>query len=103
MASAPKIESITDAPIIPFIQFVAPNGHTREVTIEVAPDVAATARAAIAMGLSFECEVLMSGEASLTITHPEDGDLDIEVVPNGPGVREAVERLVRRFAKRVPA
>lgn len=28
---------------------------------------------------------------------PEKGDLDIHVVPNGPGVREAVEEMVRDF------
>ncbi|WP_230280234.1 hypothetical protein [Croceicoccus sp. Ery15] len=103
MATPDKIESITDAPIIPFTQFVAPNGHRRPVTIEVSDDTAAKARLIIQRGFAFECEVLMSGEVSLTITDPEEGDLDIEVVMNGPGVREAVERLVNRFAEQVSA
>lgn len=103
MASPDQIESITDAPIIPFTQFVAPNGTRREVTIVVSDETATKARLIIQRGFAFECEVLMSGEVSLTVTDPDEGDLDIEVVQNGPGVREAVERLVDRFAEQVSA
>lgn len=96
MATQP-IQSVTDAPIIPFTQYLRPNGRRKEVTIEVSPDVASKAHAIIARGLAFECEELSTGQVSLTITDPEEGDLDIRVVPNGPGVREAVEDLVSRF------
>lgn len=85
------------APLIPFTQYLLPSGKRREVTIEVAPEVAAKARAIIARGLCFECELLRTGEVSLTITDPEGGDLDIRVRPNGPGIREAVEDLIRNF------
>lgn len=65
--------------------------------LEVVAKVATKARAIIARGFAFECEVLRSGEASLTITDPEEGDLDIRIVMNGPDVRAAVEDLVTRF------
>lgn len=82
---------------VPFTQYLRPNGRAVPVKIEVADDAALKARKIIDFGLEFECEVLSTGEVSLTITDPEDGDLDIEVVPNGPGMREAVERLIDRF------
>jgi hypothetical protein len=85
---------------IPFTQFLRPDGRTRSTEVEVSDDVAAMARAIIARGLRFECEVLTTGHASFTITDPEEGDLDIRVVPNGPGVVEAIEDMVRSFRAR---
>lgn len=91
------IETIANAPIIPFTQYMLPNGRKVETSIEVDRDVADKAHSLIIEGLRFECEVLTTGDVSLTITDPEVGDLDIRIVSNGPGVREAVEELVREF------
>jgi hypothetical protein len=93
------IVSVTDAPIIPFTQYLLPHGHRRETTIEVSHEIARMAHGIIRRGLAFECEVLTTGEVSLTITDPENGDLAFQVVPNGPGVRDAVERLVSEFGQ----
>lgn len=82
---------------IPFTQYLLPDGRKRPVEIEVADDVGEIARGLINQGLLFECEVLTTGHVSLTITDPEDGDLDIRVRDNGPGIREAVEEMVRGF------
>lgn len=82
---------------IPFTQFVPPHGKRRQTSIEVADDVHEKAMALIADGLTFECEVLSTGDVSMTITDPENGDLDIRIRPNGPGIREAVEDMVRKF------
>jgi hypothetical protein len=82
---------------IPFTQYLMPDGRKRRQFIDVAEDVAAKASAIIEEGLAFECELLTTGEASFTITDPKRGDLDIRVVPNGPGVREAIEEMVRQF------
>jgi hypothetical protein len=41
--------------------------------------------------------MLTTGEISLTIAD-DDGDVDIEVVPNGPEVPAAVDRLILRNA-----
>lgn len=82
---------------IPFTQYLLPDGRKRQTSIEVAPEVANKARSIIRCGLSFECELLITGQASFTITDPEEGDVDIRVIPNGPGVREAIEEMVRDF------
>lgn len=83
--------------MIPFTQYLLPDGRKKSTFIGVHMDVADRARSIAAKGLAFECELLTTGQVSLTITDPEKGDLDIRVVPNGPGVREAVEEMVRRF------
>ncbi len=85
---------------IPFTQYMRPNGRAVPVSIEVAEDVAGMAASLIESGLALECESLTTGHVSLTITDPEEGDLDIRVVNNGPGVREAVEDLIRGFTAR---
>jgi hypothetical protein len=83
---------------IPFTQYLLPDGRTRPTAFDAPDDVAARARAIIAAGHRFECEVLTTGEVSLTIHDVENGeDLAIEVVPNGPEVPEAVVRLVESF------
>ena len=89
--------------LIPFTQYLRPDGRKRSTFISVHTDVAKKARSIMARGLAFECEVLATGEASFTITDPEEGDLDIRVVPNGPGVRDAIECMVREFAERIAA
>lgn len=82
---------------IPFTQYMLPHGRKVSVSIEVADDVAAKAAELIAQGVCFECEVLTTGQVSLTITDPDLGDLDIRIRQNGPGIREAVEDMVRQF------
>lgn len=82
---------------VPFTQYVLPNGRATEVTILVSPGFAEQASKILARGLTFECEVLTNGQVSLTITDPDEGDLDIRVVNNGPLVRDAVEDLIANF------
>lgn len=82
---------------IEFTQYMLPHGRRQPAWIEVAPDVAEKARSLVKQGLCFECEILTTGQVSLTITDPENGDLDIRVCKNGPGIREAVEDMVRAF------
>lgn len=93
------LEQQTAPTTIPFTQYMRPDGRAVPVTIEVAPDVADKARAIIARGLRFECECLATGQVSMTITDPEEGDLDIRLRDNGPGIREAVEDMVLRFGE----
>lgn len=83
---------------IPFTQYIAPHGAPKAVSIEVRPEIAAKAATIINHGFRFECEVLSTGQVSATITDPEEGDLDIIVMPNGPGVREAIEKMVEAFS-----
>lgn len=82
-----------------FTQYILPDGWTKSVTIDVADDLRMHIEAIKNMGAKLECEVLTTGEVSLTITDPEEGDFDIELVPNGPEVVGAVDRLIRRFTQ----
>lgn len=81
---------------IPFTQFLRPDGRRASVAIIRPAPVLEKASAIIAAGFRFECEELATGHASLTIADDE-GDHAIEVVVNGPGVPEAVDRLVLGF------
>jgi hypothetical protein len=80
---------------IPFTQYMLPNGRKVDVSIERPSDIAAAAADIINRGYRFECEMLTTGDVSLTIAD-DDGDLDIEVVPNGKDVPAAVDRLILR-------
>lgn len=83
---------------INFTQYIRPFGERRAVVIDRPPEIEQLAEEFISRGGYFECEELTTGHASFTACHPdcEEGDCAIEVVPNGPGVEEAVDRLVRR-------
>ena len=84
---------------IPFTQFMMPHGRKSEVTIDRPDEIAAKAQRIIAKGLRFECEMLSDYRTvSLSITDPDEGDMDIEVVPNGPEVPAAIDRMIQRFA-----
>ena len=84
---------------IPFTQFLRPDGRTKTISIDRPDTVAAVARTILDQGYRFECEVLTTGDVSLTITNDDDGDVDVEVTKNGPGlIGEAVDRLITRFA-----
>ncbi len=83
---------------IPFTQFLLPNGREESVRIDRPGPIAAKAQAIIAAGYRFECEMLGDFRTvSLTITDPDDGDIEIEVVENGPAVPAAVDALIERF------
>lgn len=83
-----------------FTQYLRPNGTPKPVTINIADDLSGHLDAIGKVGARLECEVLTTGEVSLTIFDPElEQDFDIELVPNGPGVPDAVDRLIRRFTQ----
>lgn len=82
---------------IPFTQYILPDGHKRPEHIERSAEVEALAQQFIASGGRFECEVLSTGQVSLTaVKEVDDEDQDIEIVicQNGPGVGEKVDELV---------
>ena len=85
---------------IPFIQYLRPDGRRHETSIERPADIEDLAKEVIQSGARFESEVLMNGTVSLECvgTENEDGDretLAIDLTANGPGVLDAVDRLVR--------
>lgn len=82
---------------IQFTQFLRPNGRTTPITIDRPPAIEARADTLYARGYRFEAEVLTTGHVSLTVVDRAEGvDLEIEVVPNGPKIPEAVDLLVNR-------
>jgi hypothetical protein len=83
---------------IPFTQYLRPHGRKAEVSVERPAEITTLAQQFIAMGGWFECEELSTGHASLTacmLVDDEPGDIEIQIVPNGPEVPSAVDRLVR--------
>lgn len=84
--------------LIPFTQYLRPNGRAIEVTINRPKEIYDKAIDIIKAGYHFEAEVLTTGQVSLTISD-NDGDHDIEVVDNGPEVPLAVDRMINRFHK----
>lgn len=83
---------------IRFTQYLRPDGRRTPVSIERPAEVAAKARAIIAAGYRLECECLgdRGDNVSFTITN-NDADHACEVVPNGPGVPDAVDKLILGF------
>ena len=84
--------------MIPFTQYVMPDGRKEPVEISRPEAIEVKARQIIASGFRFEVEMLKTGEVSMTITNDKDGDVAIEVVPdNGPGIPEAVDRMIMNW------
>lgn len=85
---------------IPFTQYLRPNGRKRVVSIERPAEIVEAAHRLIKAGYRFEVEELSTGHASLTVVDPDDeGDVAIAVVPNGPEVPAAVDRIVAEATK----
>ena len=81
--------------MIEFTQYLMPDGRKRKMFFsDLSPEAEAAAKRIVDAGLYLECEVLaITGWVSLTVSDGEQ-DVGIEVVPNGPPIIEAVERLL---------
>lgn len=86
---------------IPFTQYLRPNGRKALTFIERPAEIEAMAQEIRAKGYRFESEELREGTVSFTVAspHEDEGDIAIELVPNGPGVPDAVDKLVRKVWK----
>lgn len=80
---------------IQFTQYMLPNGRKSQVTIERSAEIEAKAQKIIEAGYDFECEMLRTGEIHLDCCNTER-QIAVEVVPNGPEVVAAVDRIVER-------
>jgi hypothetical protein len=89
---------MTISPVVPFTQYLRPDGRKVAAEFECSEQLEALANEFIAAGGYFECEHLTTGHASLTAGY-NDEDIAIELVPNGPEVPAAVERLVHKAIK----
>ena len=86
---------------VPFTQYIRPHGRTREVTLQCLTEEAfLKSQTILSSGLKFECEILTTGESSLTIADREkEEDLAIEVSPAGYGdTCQALENLILNFS-----
>jgi hypothetical protein len=81
---------------IEFTQYLRPDGRQRKVYVERSEDVTNKAEAIQGWGYCFECEELMTGMVSFTISDGEQ-DVAIELCPNGPEVPETIDRLIEEF------
>jgi hypothetical protein len=79
--------------MIPFTQFLRPDGEQKTIQIQRSPEIEAVAAQLIAAGCRLEAEVLRTGECSFTCERGEQV-LAIEVCQNGPPVLAAVDKLI---------
>ena len=91
--------------MIPFTQYVRPNGRRRNEMFDAEPEIEALADRFIAAGGRYECEVL-TDEITVSLTacmrvDGEDKDIAIQLCPNGPEVPAAVERLVHASVEKL--
>jgi hypothetical protein len=86
---------------IPFTQYKRPTGRAVPVTIDRPAEIEALALKVFEAGGRFECEVFRTGEVSFEAVR-QDGLLASEIAENGPRVADAVDRLVRTAAERLP-
>lgn len=80
--------------MIPFRQYLMPDGRQKETGIERPKEVEELAKKFIEAGGRYECEVLSNGFISLTAFYDED-DIAIEVCENNKEVLESVDKLVK--------
>lgn len=79
------------------VQYMMPNGRAKDVTTELPDEARDDYNAMTGAGCRLEAEVLVTDEVSVTIFDPdEEVDVDIEVVPNGPGVQQALLKMLKR-------
>jgi hypothetical protein len=83
--------------IAKFTQYLRPDGRQVEAEFKVADDLAEQLALIQSAGANLTAEVLMTGIVSFTISDVDSDDFDIELVPNGPEVPLAIDRLIRRF------
>lgn len=77
-------------------QYMRPDGRQQAVETELPVEVLGAYKHMENFGCRLECEVLRTGEVSVTVTHPDMGDIDISVNPNGPEVHEGLVRMLNR-------
>ena len=79
---------------IPFTQYLQPNGAKRAVVVDADADTEAKAKILLDRGYHFDIEILTTGIVSLTC-EDDDDVISIELCENGPGITEAIQKLVQ--------
>jgi len=83
--------------VVKTTRYFLPHGHKERYLITTTPHLAEVARKLFSMGYTIECETLSTGEFSITVTDPQEGDILMEIA-EGSTVEEeceALEQLLR--------
>lgn len=83
-------------PEIQFVQFKRPRGQELDVSIERPQEVYVKAMAIFAATFRLECEELSTGDCVFYIADGTTNYASV-TVPNGPGVPDAVDKLIFEF------
>jgi hypothetical protein len=84
--------------IFEYVQYLRPDGRQVIRSAEAPDELLEKYKAIHDAGCVLAAEVLTTGHVSLTVEAPDDaGDFMIEVVPNGPEVPKAWERMLEQF------
>jgi len=85
--------------LIPFTQFVLPDGKRKQIEFETEnKEVADLAHALIEKGVKFEIEILTTGLINVEAMFNDECIAD-GLCANGPPVVETVEKMVRRASE----
>ncbi|KKM98521.1 hypothetical protein LCGC14_1157110 [marine sediment metagenome] len=76
-------------------QYLLPDGRQKQITTELLKISEKDYLDMLKAGCYFEIEMLRTGLISITITKDEV-DIDIEVIPNGSEVQEAMVKMLAR-------
>jgi hypothetical protein len=80
---------------IEFTQYLRPDGRKKIVFAPCTSEIRKKATELELKGLKFECEILTTGDVSLTI-NDFFGDVGIEISKNDKSINQALEKLVNR-------
>ena len=87
--------------MIPFTRFTLPDGEKSPGSFERPDEIEVMAQALLKAGYTFELEELRNGSIHMDCTHRwEDMPAALELVPDGPEVPQAVDRLVTQAYRR---
>lgn len=88
--------------MIPFTQFLRPDGKKRQVEIVRPGEILAKAKALLDRGFHFSCEELQTGYAVFYCEHPDEEEpVATAMCPNGPKVPETVDKLIETAHSKV--
>lgn len=76
-------------------QFLRPRGRQTLAHTDLPVECEANYQAMTAAGYRLEAEVLINGVVSVTVSS-KDADIDMELHENGPGLQEAIARMINR-------
>ena len=79
--------------IVTVLQYMRPNGHIVPMTTEIHPAYEVPYHGICQRGWRLAAECLIGGTVSLTVEDDEQ-DFAGEIVPNGPEVPRAIERII---------